>query len=183
MSTGQSGLGKAHVQFGKRVSIRAAETCQGRGRGRGRGRGKGRGRGRGRGRGCATNRQSKAKPRHCMTGRVTENGAHLWLALHKLVQEGGQREVSEWVPIIADVGAGKQGLGKGCNTGMDMPPKAGQFPPTGSIPATELWLPANTEIVSSVFRSMAGSGCSIGFAHCCCCTGGRQQDLSATSKT
>ena len=70
--------------------------------------------------------------------------AYLRFALHKLVQEGGEGEVSEGVPIIAHKGAGQQGAGKGRHTGVYMAPQGCQLPPARLVPPTELRLPKNT---------------------------------------
>ena len=73
-----------------------------------------------------------------------QNSAYLGLALHKLVQEGGEGEVPEGVPIIGDVGARQQGAGEGCHAGVHVTPQAGQLPPTRPVPPAELWLPATS---------------------------------------
>lgn len=93
---------------------------------------------------------------------------YLWLALHELVQEGGEREVPQGVAIIGDVGARQEGPGKGRHAGVHVTPQTRQLPPTRPVPSTELWLPAASPnaLTFSVYATLAA-----GAAATPCCKG------------
>lgn len=80
--------------------------------------------------------------------------ACLGFALHELVQEGGEGQVPEGVPIIAHKGAGQQRARKGRHAGVHMTPQAAQLPPARPVPPTELWLPMQSH--GSVLGHMSG---------------------------